>query len=83
MILFEYLELIESIHNYFKNSNIKNMKLVEFLELIRTMRAKQREYFQSRSPRVLKECIKLERQVDNLLDPTIKQLKEYSIKSDE
>lgn len=37
----------------------------EFYDTVRLMRAKQKEYFQTRSIKTLKECKQLEKQVDD------------------
>lgn len=40
----------------------------EFRDLVRRMRAKQREYFRVRTAEVLRECKDLERRVDEALE---------------
>ncbi len=44
------------------------MTQLEFTGLVRHMRAKQREYFRSRTPQLLNECRDLERKADKALD---------------
>lgn len=44
------------------------MSLEEFAELVRRMRAKQKEYFKKRTPTLLAESKDWERRVDEALD---------------
>lgn len=44
----------------------------EFRDLVRRMRAKQKDYFRSRSPETLRECKDLERRVDEALESRVK-----------
>lgn len=52
------------------------MEPLEFLELVRDMRASQKEYFRTRSRGVLGESKSLERQVDSYIAEVIEALKD-------